>query len=276
MGVYLFNHLTDLTYLTDPNLTDPMLLLDLTLPTPAENLACDEALLDFFEEHGGDGVLRFWEPKDYFVVVGYANQVQKEVNVTACDAEGIPILRRCSGGGTVLQGPGCLNYSLVLKIDEGGPLASITAANRSIMERNRKAIEGEIGDRRSEIGIEIRGCTDLALATRHSSPGTQLKFSGNAQRRKKNFLLFHGTFLLNFDIALIDKFLRMPSKEPEYREGRSHTDFLTNVKLEAGAVKRRLIEAWSANGDLPAGRWRSQVALLARDRYVTKEWNFKF
>ena len=118
-----------------------MHFLDLTLPAPAENLACDEALLDFFEEHGGPGVLRFWKPKDHFVVVGYGNHVDVEVNAPACDAAGIPILRRCSGGGTVLQGPGCLNYSLVLKMDEGGPLHSITAANKFIMERNRAVIE---------------------------------------------------------------------------------------------------------------------------------------
>jgi lipoate-protein ligase A len=256
-------------------------LLNLTLPTPAENLACDEALLDFFEEHGGDGLLRFWEPKDYFVVVGYGNHVAKEVNVAACEREKIPILRRCSGGGTILQGPGCLNYSLVLKIEDGGPLGSITAANRFIMGRNREAIETEVRGRRPEVGIEIRGCTDLV--TRHSSLDTHLKFSGNAQRRKKNFLLFHGTFLLDFDIALIDKFLRMPSKEPDYRKGRSHTDFLTNVDLPADAVKRSLERIWNAS-DLPAGGRRSQaevvphdaIALLARDKYVTKEWNFKF
>ena len=260
-----------------------MTFLDLTFQTPAENLACDEALLDFFEEGGGEGLLRFWEPKDYFVVVGYGNHVEKEVNVAACEAGGIPILRRCSGGGTVLQGPGCLNYSLVLKIEENGPLASITSANKFIMERTRGAVETEMGvrssemeDGRSEGGIEIRGCTDLALGNNHKSNITSLKFSGNAQRRKKNFLLFHGTFLLSFDIALIDKFLRMPSKEPDYRKGRSHKDFLTNLDLPAEAVKRRLRDAWGANQDLPAGRWRSQVALLARDKYVTKEWNFKF
>jgi lipoate-protein ligase A len=253
-----------------------MLLLDFSFPTPAENLACDEALLDFFEERGGDGVLRFWEPETYFVVVGYGNHVEKEVNVTACEAEEIPILRRCSGGGTVLQGPGCLNYSLVLKIDEDGPVASITAANRFIMERNRTAIERECRMQNVECGIEVRGHTDLAL-------DTGLKFSGNAQRRKKHFLLFHGTFLLNFDISLIDKFLRMPSKEPDYRKGRSHKNFLTNLNLSADAVKRSLRKTWSAN-DGPAGRRRSQVevvphdaiGLLARDKYVTKEWNFKF
>jgi lipoate-protein ligase A len=118
-----------------------MKLLDLTLPTPAENLACDEALLDCCEGEGGGEILRFWEPSEHFVVVGYANQVSAEANVSACAAGSIPILRRCSGGGTVLQGPGCLNYSLILKITEGGPLAGINSANCFIMERNRAAIE---------------------------------------------------------------------------------------------------------------------------------------
>ena len=55
--------------------------LDLTLPSPTENLACDEALLDWCEENGGKEVLRFWESPETFVVVGYANKIAVEVNV---------------------------------------------------------------------------------------------------------------------------------------------------------------------------------------------------
>src|SRR2546425_8598040 len=118
-----------------------MTLLDLTLPTPAENLACDEALLDAAESGSGGEVLRFWESPEYFVVVGYANKVATEVNVAACEARGIRVLRRCSGGGTVLQGEGCLNYTVILRITDSGPTRSIRAANQFIMERNRGAIE---------------------------------------------------------------------------------------------------------------------------------------
>ena len=64
-----------------------MKLLDLTLPSPAENLACDEALLDACEESGGDEILRFWEARETFVVVGYANKVATEVNLDACAAQ---------------------------------------------------------------------------------------------------------------------------------------------------------------------------------------------
>src|SRR5208282_1201590 len=109
-----------------------MKLLDLTLPSPAENLACDEALLDAAEAGDGGEMLRFWEPREHFVVVGYANKVAAEVNVAACERHGIPVLRRCSGGGTVVQLPGGLNYSLILRITEDGPTRNIAAANQFI------------------------------------------------------------------------------------------------------------------------------------------------
>ena len=80
-----------------------MTYCDLTLPTPEENLACDEALLDLCEEGFANEVLRFWEPSQYFVVVGYANRVAHEVHEAYCEFSGIPILRRCTGGGAVLQ-----------------------------------------------------------------------------------------------------------------------------------------------------------------------------
>jgi lipoate-protein ligase A len=247
-----------------------MKLLDSTLPSPEENLACDEALLDFYEEHGTGGVLRFWEPQNYFVVVGYGNHVASEVNIAACEADGIPILRRCSGGGTVLQGQGCLNYSLILKIEETGPLATISTANKFIMERNRAALESKFKIQNSK--FKTAGHTDLVI---ESGPGNTRKFSGNSQRRKNHFLLFHGTLLLNFNIALVEKYLRMPSKEPAYRAGRSHANFLTNLDSSPDTVKQALRNSWKA-ADALEKLPQDALALLVRDKYVTKEWNFKF
>src|SRR5438067_10209934 len=112
-----------------------MKYLDLTLPTPEANLACDEALLDWCDAGGSEDLLRFWESPVPFVVVGYANHVALEAHVSICRARSIPLLRRCTGGGTVVQGAGCLNYSLVLHVDETGPLSTIPGTNRSVMEK---------------------------------------------------------------------------------------------------------------------------------------------
>jgi len=85
-----------------------MLRLDLNLTAPAEQLAADEAVLDWCEAGHGDEALVFWEPCVPFIVVGYANKVTTEVNVAAAETGGVPVFRRCSGGGTVVQMPGGL------------------------------------------------------------------------------------------------------------------------------------------------------------------------
>jgi lipoate---protein ligase len=236
--------------------------LDLTLPSPAENLACDEALLDACEENGGDAVLRFWEPRETFVVVGYANKIATEVNVENCRAKKIRIFRRCSGGGTVLEGAGCLNYALIWRIAENSPLAGISSANKFIMERNCAAIHALL----PKPEISVSGHTDVAM--------NGLKFSGNSQRRKKNFLLFHGTFLLNFDLALVGEFLRMPSLQPDYRAGRSHGDFLVNLNLPADEIKATLKKTWGARDELKTIP-HSEIKKLAAQKYSADEWNLK-
>ena len=238
-----------------------MRLLDLTLPTPAENLALDEALLEAAEAGQSGEALRFWESAVPFVVLGYANHANAEADLPACKAAGIPVLRRASGGGTVLQGPGCLNYSLVLNCDRPG-LHSIPAANRAVMETNRAALQSLLPGK-----VAVQGHTDLTFDGR--------KFSGNAQRRKRQHLLFHGTFLLHFDLALIDTALRMPTHQPTYRQSRAHRDFVCNVGLSGDVVRAAIASAWRASdgaGEPPV----DAVARLVAEKYSLSEWNRKF
>lgn len=250
-----------------------MQCIDLTFSTPAEYLAADEALLDWCEAGYGDETLIFWEPRETFVVVGYANKVATEVNVTACEAKGVPIFRRCSGGGTVVQMTGGLNYSLILRITENGPTRNITSLNKFIMEKNCDAVQSALGHGTSR--VFVRGHTDLAIDTPHSPTATFLKFAGNSQRRRKHFLLFHGTFLLNCDLNLISELLRMPSLQPDYRASRPHGEFVTNLNLPAATVKATLTQAWKADGKFQNPPLH-EIEKLARERYETREWNYKF
>ncbi len=236
--------------------------LDLTLPSPEENLALDEALLDACEHAEAGEVLRFWEPRQFFVVLGYANAVQKEVNTAFCAEHDIRILRRCSGGGTVLQAPGCLNYSLVLRIDRDPALLSIPGTNRYVLDRHAGALSALL---RKQVTRE--GHTDLAVGS--------LKFSGNAQRRRKNALLFHGVFLLTMDFELLEKALPLPSKQPEYRQGRAHRDFLMNLGVSAVRIRECLCGVWRVSE--PASNAPvEETARLVHEKYGRQEWNDKF
>ncbi len=250
--------------------------LDLPPLPPATQLAADEALLNSGESGAGEETLVFWEPRETFVVVGYANKVATEVNIAACEKNGVPIFRRCSGGGTVVQMSGGLNYSLILRIDENAPTRNITTANQFIMEKNRAAIEavGRVtlcapggGQRTARPTISVRGHTDLCLG--------DVKFAGNSQRRRKNFLLFHGTLLLDCDLNLIGELLLMPLLQPDYRARRPHEEFVTNLNLPAAAVKAALAKEWNATEELKNPPLE-EISKLAKEKYSAREWNFKF
>lgn len=235
---------------------------DLTLSTPAENLACDEALLDLCEAGDCDEILRFWDPNQYFVVVGYANRVAAEVHLEFCHRHKIPVLRRCSGGGTVLQGPGCLNYTLILRCDGRPPVQSIAGTNDFVLKQHQ-AVLGRL----SGALVEKKGHTDLAIGG--------VKFSGNAQRRRQKSVLFHGSFLLHLDMGLVEKALPFPSRQPDYRVGRSHADFLMNLKVPAPTLKNALQKSWQASQPLAQVPY-AEISRLVEQKYARDEWNLKF
>jgi lipoate---protein ligase len=235
--------------------------LDYSFQDPVENLACDEALLDQAESRQGPEILRFWESTVPFVVLGFSNPFRTETFHEACATAGIPILRRCSGGGTVLQGPGCVNYALILSMENRPELKSVTCANRFVMGRNAAILQALCGG-----SITVNGITDLSLNGR--------KFSGNAQRRRRRYLLFHGTFLLEADLTQIDRFLPLPARQPTYRQGRSHAEFLTMLPIPRSILKQGFQQGWQAT--LPSAPLpREQIQHLVQTRYSQSDWNFR-
>jgi lipoate-protein ligase A len=238
-----------------------MYLLDLTLPDPAQNLALDEALLVQAEAGELADGLRFWEAKRPVVILGSGCRLAQDVDEQACLEGGVPILRRSSGGGTVLLGPGCLCFTLVLAYEQARALRGIRSSCAFILDRVRLALAGLAED------IELAGTSDLAIAGK--------KFSGNAQQRKRRYLLHHGTILHDFDLKSIERYLRMPVRRPEYRQDRSHVDFLTNLAADGDDLKKRLSRAWQVQG--PMFNWpRELVDDLVAKKYSRPEWTRRF
>jgi lipoate-protein ligase A len=240
-----------------------MRLLDLTLETPAENLALDEALLDAAEQTRGSSnaeVLRLWEGRQIFVVAGSSSRLAEEVNLDACRARGIPVLRRASGGATIVAGPGCLMYAVVVGYRDRSHLRDIGEAHQFVLGAIAKALRPSVPE------VRQAGISDLVVGA------PQLKFSGNSLRCKRGHFLYHGTLLYNFPLDEIPAFLKMPARQPAYRQARSHGDFLTNLPLEPEAVRQALIEAFDARQ--PCTNWPRQLTWkLASDKYCRFEWN---
>ena len=146
-----------------------MNFLDLTLPEAAANLALDEALLLEAEAGRGAEVLRTWEWPQWAVVLGSGGCLAEDVEESACVSEAVPVLRRSSGGGTVLLGRGCLCYSLVLAYARHPALREIPFSYVYILEHVRSALHSLLP------GIERAGTSDLMA--------NGCKFSGTAQQR---------------------------------------------------------------------------------------------
>lgn len=219
-----------------------MRLLDLTCPTAEEDLALDEALLrdlDASVASGGDAgsgeTLRFWESREPVVVLGRSRPAEEDVDLAACARLRVPVLRRASGGGTVVLGPGCLCFALVLSYDRHPAFRQVRRSYRAILGPIVAAIGSD--------GLAVRGTTDLALGDR--------KVSGNAQLRARHALLHQGTLLNGFETSLLARLLREPRRQPRYRAGRSHVDFVANLPLRRDELAARLAAAWSA-GPSPA------------------------
>jgi lipoate-protein ligase A len=234
-----------------------MRFLEVTLPTPPENLAVDEALLLEADAGRASETLRLWQWPEPAVVLGAGCRMREDVNEPVCRADGVPILRRASGGGTVLLGAGCLCYSLVLAYDRAPELQSIPSSYAYILRRIGGVLAGMVP------GIEPAGTSDLALGGR--------KFSGNSQQRKRRYLLHHGTLLYRFDSAAVERYLRLPMRQPDYRRERDHTAFLMNLPLAPDRLRAALREAWDAyeeRSDWPANAVRRLVA----EKYLDPKW----
>lgn len=232
-----------------------MRYLDLTLSTPAENLALDEALLLEGESKGHE-ILRLWHWPTPVVVLGAGCRLADDVDEAACQLDSIPILRRGSGGGTILWGQGCLLYTLVLRYDRHPFLVEIRSSYQWILEQVMSAIA------LPELSQE--GISDLTFCGR--------KFSGNAQQRKANALLHHGTLLHSFDLSLIGRYLRQPPRQPDYRHQRSHEDFVVNLPRSINQLKQALQQQWQAEDQgnaIPLER----IANLCAERYLQSDWH---
>ena len=238
-----------------------MKLLDLSLPTPAENLALDEALLEEAEtQASGEETLRIWEPAQPFVVLGRSSRTAQEANLELCRQRQIPVLRRSSGGAAIVTGPGCLMYAVVLSYEQRPALRMIERAHQFVLGVTVTALQRLAPD------VRMLGTSDL---TRR-----QAKFSGNSLRCKRNYFLYHGTLLYDFPLQLLSDCLGTPPRQPDYRQQRDHATFVQNFPATADQLRAALPAAWGTM-EIRSNWPRQRTQDLVEQRYAHDRWNLR-
>lgn len=235
-----------------------MQLLQLSLATPVENVALDEALLDQAEAAGQPSeLLRLWEAGRAAVIVGRSSVLADEVNLAACRRAEVEIVRRSSGGAAVVVGPGCLVYSLVLSYELRPEARFIDRAHELVLGRLAEFLAPLAGR------VACAGTSDLAI--------DECKFSGNSVRCKRSHFLYHGTVLYEMPLEWIGELLLQPPRQPAYRRGRGHKQFVRHFPAPRAALCAAIAAAWSA--DETARAWpQERVAELVRSKYGRPAW----
>ena len=144
---------------------------DVSLNLAAEYYFATERTFD-------DDVFTLWQPRPTIVVGSFQN-IHEEVDVAYATSRGIDIVRRLSGGGTVYQDSGSIQFAFIERregdIDFVRYLTPICAVLR------------ELG-----IDAEINGRNDITVDGK--------KVSGNSQYRAGGKTVHHGTLLFSVDI----------------------------------------------------------------------------
>jgi lipoate-protein ligase A len=234
--------------------------LDLILESLAANLALDEALLIEADQGRAGAVLRFWEWPEWSVVLGASRRLHADVKVDDCERDNIAVARRSSGGGTVLIGPGALNVTVILPNSAAPGLSAVDAAQYFVLDRIARAL------RSAGPPVVVEGLGDLTVGGR--------KFAGSAQRRLRDWFFVHCSILYAFSLERISRYLRIPTRQPPYRAGRAHEDFLMNVALPRTLLCELIHSAWSASAsrvpapDVP----HTILQTLVQERFANRSW----
>ena len=240
--------------------TEPPLLSCWLESSPAsveEQLAIDEAVLDEAERGlRTHRTVRTWMADELVVVVGSSSRLEQEVDRAACHAAGVRIVRRPTGGATVVLGPGCLMWSVITPYPYDMPSVDTLHATTLSPLCEAFATAG--------VPVTRQGTSDLTVG--------EQKVSGNALRVRKHAVLYHGTLLDDFDIDAAMQLLRHPPREPSYRGGRPHTSFLANLRQGQSQLEQLVRDAFQASTIAPPCD-SSLVTQLLADRYESVAWN---
>lgn len=157
-----------------------------------------------------------WQPDNVYIVLGRANSIEKSVLLDKAVADNVKIYQRPSGGESVVLSPKMVVFSALFKRNQSEkPGAFFSNINQNLIEHL------------SELGIEnlnSKGISDLSIGDK--------KIMGSSMYLKGNDLFYHAVLNVSEEVSLISKYLKHPKKEPDYRKGRPHNEFVTSLHAE--------------------------------------------
>jgi lipoate-protein ligase A len=160
----------------------------------------------------GDGRprVRVYPWQGVAVVIGRGGKQHLELDTAAIAADAVHLYKRPGGGCAVVLDPGNVIVSVVLPLPGLSGITSAFAGISTWLTGRLAALDIP--------GIEQRGVSDLALGER--------KVGGSCVFRTRGLLYYSTTLLVDPNLDLVERYLPHPPREPDYRQGRRHRDFM--------------------------------------------------
>jgi len=235
-------------------------------------MGIDESILKHVSEGKSPPTIRFYAWKPPAVSIGYFQGIEEEIDLPACSRMGVDYVRRITGGGAVYHDQE-LTYSFIAP--ESSKLVS-----DDILESYKTICGGIIH------GLRILG-VESEFAPLNDIVSGGKKISGNAQTRRMNCVLQHGTVLLGVDVDRMFSLLKVPSEKVRDKMIQNVKERVTSVNHSLG----REVGFEEAGKALRDGfRNALEISLedcrlspseidyankLAKEKYSSRQWNFK-
>lgn len=230
--------------------------------SPAANVALDELLLDGDDE----AVIRFWDWSEPAVVLGRTQSVANELDMDECQRHDIAIVRRISGGGTMLVTPsGSITVSLIL------PESTFTGLP---IRESYEFCDAWIIQTLRSLGVDIHHVpiNDLACS--------EGKIGGAAQARRRGKILHHVTIAYDLDTALMGRLIRIGAERVHEKGTRSAAKTVAPLRRQLSSSREFLIDRlqrefqtqFGGNNSPLDAREVLELDRRVRDKFGTREW----
>ena len=229
------------------------------------NMAIDEAILS-----EGISTLRLYKWKPSAISIGYFQSIEEEVNLHECRKQGVDVVRRITGGGAVYH-------------DEHGEITYSVVCPQGLLPENilqsYKVICNSICHGLKFLGIEAlhAGINDIIVNGR--------KISGSAQTRRYGRILQHGTILVRTDVKKMFSLLKVGKEKISDKEIKKVEERVTSLEKEIGKVDdndvmNSIVRGFEEKMNIKFyedGMNDNEVAVadILREKYESREWNFK-
>jgi lipoate-protein ligase A len=233
-------------------------------------MCLDEAVLEARARGVVPNTLRFLQFRPHSALVGFHQSVEQELRQDFCETKGIDINRRITGGGAIYFGEDTLGWELIAGKD---------VASRDIHNLYRRLCEAAIDGLR-ELGIDasFRPVNDIEVEGR--------KISGTGGTEVRGAFLFQGTLLVDLDLQVMLRALRIPTEKLKDKEIDSLKERMTCLKWELGeippiqilkdAVKRGFSRSFGAQFVAEGlSKWEQDYLDRHLEQFQSDDWIYK-